>query len=132
MKRIRVFLALLIVAVLATCALAEGDFFTTMGRLESKDYTLPSDTAITIEAAWVAGGGTWRRNGQAPKAITLQPETYGIRIAFGGQTPSVVDNVGTVITAGSTGRWPSPSVQDGKICNLTAGSNAKVHMIAER
>lgn len=124
-------IAVLLIIGLAVCAFAEGDVFSAMGRLESKDYTLPSNTAITLEAAWVAGGGAWKRNGQAPKAITLQPETYGIRIAFGGQTPSV-DNVGTVITAGSTGRWANPSVQDAKICNSAAGSNAKVHMIVER
>lgn len=131
MKRFRVFLTILVVAILATCAFAEGDFFSAMGRLESKDYTFSDNSAVTIEAAWVAAGGTWARNGVTPKAVTLQPETYGIRIGFGGNTPSV-DNVGTVITAGSTGRWTNPSVQDAKICNQTAGSNAKVHMIVER
>lgn len=132
MKRLSIFFLVLVVALLiSVTGFTEGDFFSAMGYLESKDYTLSADTAITIEAAWVAGGGTWKRNGQAPKAITLQPETYGIRIAFGGQTPSV-DNVGTVISALAVGRWPNPSVQAAKICNASAGQNAKVHMIVER
>ncbi|MFA6509933.1 MAG: hypothetical protein WCV62_05710 [Candidatus Peribacteraceae bacterium] len=127
----KVALVILLVIGLAAIACAEGEVFSAMGRLESKDYTLTSDNAITLEAAWVAAGNAWKKNGQAPKAMTIQPETYGLRIGFGGDTPSV-DNVGTVITAGSTGRWANPSVQDAKICNSTAGSNAKVHMIVER
>ncbi len=119
-------------ALLALAALvyAEGNVFSTMGYLESEDYVFVSDTAVTLKTAFEAAGRTWVKNGQPPKAITIQPETYGIRIGFN-KTPSV-DNACTVITAGSTGRWSHPDIRDAKICNSTTGANAKVHMIVER
>ncbi|MCK9361692.1 hypothetical protein M0Q28_05745 [Patescibacteria group bacterium] len=131
MKRSIWLILALALMVIPICAYAGPDVFSVMGESESKDYTFAADAAVTVQAAFVAGGGTWLKNTSPPKAVTLQPETYGIRIGFQ-QTPSV-DNVGTVITAGSTGRWAGvDTVGNASICNSTAGSNAKVHIIVER
>lgn len=132
MKRFRWLILVLVLALaVPSAALAGPDVFSVMGESESKDYTFSADTAVTVQAAFESGGGTWLKNAVPPKAVTLQPETYGIRIGFQ-QTPSV-DNVGTVITAGSTGRWAGvDTVGNAKICNSAAGNNAKVHIIVER
>ncbi len=114
---------------------ADPSSFSVMGSPYSKTYTLIDNTAITIKSAWLAAGGTWGLTGGGstipPKAVTLQAETNGMRVGFGGDTPTV-DNAGIVITAGSTGRWASgDAAETGKICPSTAGLMPKVHMILE-
>jgi len=104
--------------------------FIIQGTPVSNTYTLVDNTAITLQAAWEAAGGTWLNTGP-PVAITLTTETYGARLGFGGNIPTV-GGVGTPFPAGTSGRFSHPAAASTlEICPLTAGSMPKIHMILE-
>ena len=104
--------------------------FSIQGTQVSNTRTLTDNAAVTLQAAWEAAGGTWLNTGP-PVAVTLTTETYGARIGFGGNTPTV-DNVGTPFPAGTSGRFSHPAAASTmKICPSTAGSMPKLHMILE-
>lgn len=94
----------------------------------TKTYTMTSDTAVTLQVAYVAGGGTWVSNGLNPIGFLVVCETNAGRLALGGGTPTV-DNVGIPISALGSAQFVALGVADGtKITNSAAGSNAKYHI----
>jgi hypothetical protein len=91
-------------------------------------YTMTNDTAVTLQAAYVAAGGTWASNGLNPVGFLIACETNAGRIGLGGTTPTV-DNVGIPIAALGNGQFIAIDAADNtKITNSTAGSNAKFHI----
>lgn len=93
-----------------------------------------SNTAATLQAIAEGAGGTWLggvSGTKYPIGAMIQSETYGVRCSAGGTTPTV-DNVGFVLTAGSswhiTGRtWLSTF----RCVNAGAGNNAVLQGILE-
>ena len=119
-----------LVMLLAAFIVMGASVFSIQGTPVSNTYTLTGDNAVTLQAAWEAAGGTWLSTGP-PIAVTLQTETNGARLGCGGDTPTV-DNVGTVFTAGTSGRFAHPAAASSmKICPSTTGANPKIHMILE-
>lgn len=51
-------------------------------------YTFTDNAAVTLQAAYEAGGGTWLSNGRPPVGVLLSCETQAARISVGGATAS--------------------------------------------
>lgn len=123
----RFYIPVLLVVALITMG---ASTFVIQGAPVSKTYTLTDNTAVTLQSVWEAAGGTWLNTGP-PVAVTLTTETYGARIGFGGDTPTV-DNVGTPFVAGTSGRFSHPAAAGTmKVCPSTGGSMPKLHIILE-
>lgn len=131
MKRIAVVLALLLVA---TFAFAESRItYKTVspvigingdsGPSGTIAYTFSSDTAVTLRAAYEAGGGTWG----SPIGALVTVETSAVRVAFG-TTPSV-DNVGHVVASGSPIEPVSEAtVAAMKVCPSATGTTPTIQI----
>jgi hypothetical protein len=94
-------------------------------------YTFSSDTAVTLQAAYEAGGGTWIVGGRPPSGVLITVETNGIRFTLGNSTPSV-DNVGHVLDSGTSIRlFNTGMIESMKACNKSAGSNGVMQITTE-
>ena len=133
-------LVVLILAVMVATAWAAGDSFTDYkGTMNVWSYPGPTkavtvdNTAKTIQALYVAGGGTWlggRFTTHAPIGMFITCATTATRWAFGGSTPSPTS--GHILPADSSWHFTGPFyMSTGKGNSGTGTDNVTCQMTPE-
>lgn len=127
MKRFLIVVALLI-AIPVTVFAVSNMTFTVQGNMGPTKKATLSDTAQTLYTIYdndVTLGGNY------PIAATITAETYGVRFAYGGTTPTV-DNVGHVLAVDGSMRISGTAAVAGiQLVNAVSGDNAVVQITLE-